>query len=213
MFCVFCLGFVEKALEVSDSSHASSSSTKPLLSTNDDDDDEAGGVRGGNAAAAANDEVRVSLNQKLIDGDAGNSGADDEREAPPQFREIFSFSHAFWILTASCVIVYGCVLPFNNIASSLLLERNYFMEIDTATCFLTDPAQCQSATNLPVSACPTGQYYQPPLPSNFTASDVDCSDTYWSSGCASDYCTGLTKGEVQASTVMSIPYIISASLR
>jgi len=49
------------------------------------------------------------------------------KEAFYQFvRETLSLPHIFWVLVILCVVVYGCVLPFNNIESSLLLERDYF---------------------------------------------------------------------------------------
>ena len=37
--------------------------------------------------------------------------------------ELRSFSAMFWVLTWCCLVVYGCILPFNNIASSLLQVR------------------------------------------------------------------------------------------
>lgn len=62
--------------------------------------------------------------------------------------------------------------------------------------------------------CSTSQWYQPPLPDNFTSSDVDCNDDAWASstGCATEYCDSLTDAENQAAVIMSIPYIISAIL-
>ena len=36
------------------------------------------------------------------------------------FKELRSFSLMFWILSLCCLVVYGTILPFNNIASSLL---------------------------------------------------------------------------------------------
>eukprot|EP00505_MAST-04D_sp_SCG-Rhode-Island_P001035 Stramenopile-MAST_4_protein_1035 len=34
-----------------------------------------------------------------------------------------SFSTAYWLMTVSCVVVYGTVLPFNNVASALIIEK------------------------------------------------------------------------------------------
>lgn len=62
--------------------------------------------------------------------------------------------------------IAGCVLPFNNIASALLLERNYFMEPPNQ-CHLQSGGSCQSDGNQPVG-CPTSSYYQPPLPYDVT---------------------------------------------
>lgn len=62
--------------------------------------------------------------------------------------------------------------------------------------------------------CPSSKWYQPPLPSMYTASDIDCGDDFWSAsgGCAEEYCSRLTDAESEASVIMSIPYIISAAL-
>eukprot|EP01038_Epipyxis_sp_PR26KG_P009922 gene9922-13345_t len=148
-------------------------------------------------------------------------------EVPPlstgaTFKDIANFSAIFWILALICVIVYGCVLPFNNIASSLLLERDYFKE-NPSNCQLTNPYQCQNSTNSPLKGvCPT-KWYQPPLPLDvtlsdgttyapLTSSDIDCTSSFWSDGCGKDYCNALTDAQTEASTIMSIPYIISACL-
>jgi len=135
---------------------------------------------------------------------------EEDTEYVPSFRDVLQLKHIFWILVVSCVVVYGCVLPFNNISSSLLLERDYF-RLPPDSCQLLDPLQCQSDTNIPVN-CPSASIYQPPIPSNFTSSDVDCTDSYWSDTCTVEYCNRLTDAETEASVVMSIPYIISAAL-
>ena len=41
-------------------------------------------------------------------------------------KALLRFRASFWMLTWSCVAVYGCVLPFNNVASGVLMERDYF---------------------------------------------------------------------------------------
>jgi hypothetical protein len=83
------------------------------------------------------------------------------------------------------------VLPFNNISSSLLLERDFF-KTPPDHCTLTIPNQCQSSSN-PPTHCPSSDTYQPPLPINITingkyydeleSSDIDCGDDDWSKGC------------------------------
>lgn len=127
-----------------------------------------------------------------------------------KFKDLFSFRQIFWILSLICVIVYGCVLPFNNIASALLLERNYFQE-PPSSCHLYSNNSCESPWNQPVD-CPSSKWYQPPLPYNVTADDIDCSDDYWSDGCGKTYCDRQSDAQVEAGTIMSIPYIISACL-
>jgi MFS family permease len=139
---------------------------------------------------------------------------------PVEFNDVFKFQHIFWVLTIICVIVYGCVIPFNNIESALLLERDYFKEIPDG-CQLLDVNACQSAANYPIH-CPSSKWYQPPLPEKvevdgtwyepLTESDIDCSDDLWKNGCAKEFCSRQTDAEVQAGQIMSIPYIISACL-
>jgi len=36
--------------------------------------------------------------------------------------DAFKFGNIFWLLSLSCLVVYGCVLPFNNVAGGILLE-------------------------------------------------------------------------------------------
>lgn len=117
-------------------------------------------------------------------------------------------------------IISGCVLPFNNIASTLLLERDYFME-PSSSCQLQHSDACQSSTNQPVD-CPSSKWYQPPIPTNatvdgtiynpLTTSDIDCTDDSWKNGCLKTYCDRQSDAQLQAGTIMSIPYIISACL-
>jgi MFS family permease len=139
-------------------------------------------------------------------------------EAPQaSFKDVFTLKHIFWVLVVSCVVVYGCVLPFNNISSSLLQERDYFI-LPPSGCQLTDIHQCEDSTTNPPIHCPGSQWYQPPLPYNYstysplTSEDIDCTDDEWKDGCTSEYCSRLSKAETQASFIMSIPYIISAAL-
>jgi MFS family permease len=134
--------------------------------------------------------------------------------------DVLEFKQIFWVLVLSCVVVYGSVLPFNNVSSSLLQEKYYFME-PPSQCALTIPTQCESSTNVPNMYCPSSQWYQPPLPYNvtvdgtyypdtLTAGDIKCDDSVWKNGCTHEYCVRLEDGEKKASVMMSIPYIISA---
>lgn len=115
----------------------------------------------------------------------------------------------------------GCVLPFNNIASSLLLERDYFKEPPSG-CRLFNIYECQDAPDNYVVDCPSSKWYQPPLPYNatvggevynpLTTDDIDCTDDLWKDTCTVEYCDRQNKAQLQAGTIMSIPYIISACL-
>ena len=40
------------------------------------------------------------------------------------------FGRPFWLLTTSCLVVYGTVLPFNNIASTFLQTRDFMPATD-----------------------------------------------------------------------------------
>lgn len=176
---------------------------------------------------------------------SGSGGGNDDRKtsseggegaaAPVQCKDVATLPHIFWVLVAFCVVMYGSVLPFNNISSSLLLERNYFIE-PGAGCRLEHAGQCQSDPSNPPVNCTNQQlsYYQPPLPVNVTldgvsrchgpptgpsgglqclAGDVDCTDSLWWSsgggGCAQEFCDRLFGAEKNAAWVMSIPYTIS----
>jgi len=155
------------------------------------------------------------LNENLIEDDIASV-----KKVEPQFKDILAFKQVFWIITVICVVVYGCVLPFNNVASTLLLERDYFM-VPPDACHLLDGTKCQSDSNYPVD-CPSSKWYQPPLPTSvtidgtlyepLTETDIDCTDDSWSDGCAKDFCDRQTDAELKAGTIMSIPYIISACL-
>lgn len=159
----------------------------------------------------------ISLQRKLSSDSTKKNGPDG---GAVKLADVFKFSLAFWVISVSCVVVYGCVLPFNNIASPLLLERDYFMDTPDG-CQLSNTNACQSDSNEPIN-CPSSKWYQPPLPQNITledvtyvplqASDIDCTDDFWSDGCAEEFCSRQDAATVEAGTIMSIPYIISATL-
>jgi hypothetical protein len=112
------------------------------------------------------------------------------------------------------------ILPFNNIAGTLLLERNFFME-PPDKCVLTIPNECQSGSNQPLH-CPSSHFYQPPLPVNITIdddyyhkvepSDVQCTDDVWKDDCTEQFCDRHASGIIRANTIMSIPYFMAAVL-
>ena len=100
---------------------------------------------------------------------------DDERV---HLSGVCSFGPLFWLLSLSCMVVYGCVLPFNNVASGILLERNYF-KVPPRECTLKYPDRCTSgtfmktysddesnpATNADGTLCP-GRNYAPIFPTS-----------------------------------------------
>lgn len=163
--------------------------------------------------------------KKLISDDAlllqkGKSKEADTPEAEEfKFADALKFPLSYRLLTCICLLTYGVISPFNNIASTLLLERNYFREPPNE-CVLTIPNQCQSSSNVPLS-CPSSNYYQTPLPRNITvdgtyyskvtSGDIDCADDIWKDkdGCAYEYCDRYDKGVLEANTIMSIPYFMA----
>jgi hypothetical protein len=131
-------------------------------------------------------------------------------------KECFNFSFIFWILVILCVLVYGVIAPFNYIASTFLLERDYFKSV-SSDCIL-EHSGCQSDINLPT--CTVGNNYAPPLPYNLTTIDniyysqvtsdiIDCTVSYWKDTCTIDYCSKLEKARSLTAVIMSIPYFIS----
>lgn len=144
--------------------------------------------------------------------------------------DVLRFGSIFWLLSVSCFFVYGCLLPFNNVASGILLERNYF-KTPPVDCQLQYPNQCsygslQNGTNPAFdmfnNSCP-GNGFAPVLPTSInitnaytrgrlTAADVDCSVAFWSSGCTKDYCEALDRATETTGRVMSIPYFFAAGL-
>ncbi len=153
----------------------------------------------------------------LEGGGAAKSQA--EQQLKPKttiWQDIKQFPKIFWVLIAITVLTYGIVIPFNNVASSLLLERSYFT---AAPCTLQFDG-CQSPTNQPT--CTLSSSQAPPLPYNVTiggtyyadqvpTTDVNCASDTWTQGCTATYCTALNNAEAKVSLVMSIPYIISGT--
>lgn len=181
-------------------------------------------------------EASAELTEALLEGDAQHLGLGSDSNNKPHAIHITDFRKfgvLFWLLTASCFVVYGCVIPFNNVASGVLLERNFFLEGPTHACHLEHPNECTSgqlmnASNPALadnsgSLCSIAPSQAPLLPSsvnykfhnqsydysNLTASDVDCSDAFWKE-CTSDYCAKQNAATEHAGKVMSIPYLISA---
>lgn len=46
-----------------------------------------------------------------------------DREEQIHLRDVKEFQLSFWLLTISCVVIYGCVLPWNNIAQNLIIQK------------------------------------------------------------------------------------------
>lgn len=212
-------------ISVIDSGMDTALNKKGLISLNEDDNDEEN-----NGEAATQESLRTTLLSDQ-EGSVAINSTENKSDEKVNFSDVLHFSHAFWVLAISCVVVYGCILPFNNIASALLLQRDYFIE-NPSNCELTNPYACQSDLNTPnfsngcpTSSCPGYPCYAPPLPlySNIggvvydqlnLTTLIDCTDSIFkdSGSCTYDYCNTLTNAEDTAAAVMSIPYTISACL-
>uniref|UniRef100_K3WG66 Lysosomal dipeptide transporter MFSD1 n=1 Tax=Globisporangium ultimum (strain ATCC 200006 / CBS 805.95 / DAOM BR144) TaxID=431595 RepID=K3WG66_GLOUD len=149
------------------------------------------------------------------------------------FGDIRHFRPAFWLLALSCVVVYGCVIPFNNVASSLLMERDFFKEPPSACVRCGEGAYADDFICPTIAPeCPPVPPYSWPLPKlsanctikdpadqwNCTAtpplideSKINCDDDAWKYGPLTKiYCAKKAEAAEKAATPMSIPYIISA---
>jgi MFS family permease len=174
------------------------------------------------------------LTEPLLAGSQAERQVERIQSSTPGL-SLLQFGPLFWLLSLSCLVVYACILPWNNVASGILLERNFF-QTPPADCHLLFPDQCtlgtlQSHSNPSIDTnnhtCP-GQGFAPVLPTslNFSSSDdqsshrtealsaadIDCDESFWSDGCTRDYCNALHRATETSGRVMSIPYTISACL-
>lgn len=54
-----------------------------------------------------------------------NQGMDSTIEPKPDIKlsEALGFRFTYWLLVLSCIIIYGCIIPFNNVAGALIIEK------------------------------------------------------------------------------------------
>ncbi|RLN06394.1 hypothetical protein BBJ28_00011853 [Nothophytophthora sp. Chile5] len=149
------------------------------------------------------------------------------------FSDIKHFRPAFWLLALSCLVVYGCVIPFNSVASSLLMERDFFKEPPSLCRRCGDGLYIGEIDCREIApGCPSVPPYGWPLPllsANCTIkepqdqwncstsppliddSKINCDDEAWKLGPLTKlYCATKADAARKAATPMSIPYIISA---
>jgi len=157
----------------------------------------------------------------------------------PSVSDIKKFDSVFWLLSVAFVVVSGVVIPFNNVASGLLLERDLFKE-PPSSCQVLQPNRCTEGTLAPPGgnpavdiytggSCP-GEDYAPAIPQlvnitntnssdweednyifrNLTMADIRCTDSFWQDACTQNYCDKQDDATELAGVVMSIPYTISA---
>ena len=173
---------------------------------------------------------------------SGNNTKTTKKKRTQNFRfsDVKKFDSVYWLLTVSFVVVSGVVIPFNTIASGLLLERDLFKTPPT-TCQLEIPNQCSTGTLAPASGNPAsdiitgelcpGSGYAPAFPStinitaantsgswdeeeyvfvNLTMTDIRCNDEFWRNDCTANYCDAQDDATELAGIVMSTPYMVSA---
>ncbi|RLN59538.1 hypothetical protein BBJ28_00021041 [Nothophytophthora sp. Chile5] len=151
------------------------------------------------------------------------------------FSDIKHFRPAFWLLALSCLVVYGCVIPFNSVASSLLMERDFFKEPPSLCRRCGDGLYIEEIDCREIApGCPSVPPYGWPLPllsANCTIkepqdqwncstsppliddSKINCDDEAWKLGpLTKPYCATKAAAARKAATPMSVPYIISAAI-
>ena len=126
----------------------------------------------------------TELTEALLEEDASPRNENNKPSSESdevRLTDFRKFGILFWLLTISCFVVYGCVLPFNNVASGILLERNYYKPAPSS-CHLLHPDQCtsgylQNGTNPSLSdstgaLCSIAPFQAPllPLSVNFSSS-------------------------------------------
>jgi len=154
--------------------------------------------------------------------------------------DVRKFGLLLWLLALLSMVAFGCVLPFNNVASGVLLERNYF-SVPPEDCTLRFPNKCTAGTLAPEggnpstdsngNACPSPNF-APVLPSSLNVTqkqgssstqsqyvynplspgDVDCADTFWSEACTKNYCEKQDEATEVSGRIMSILYFSAAIL-
>lgn len=112
------------------------------------------------------------------------------KKAAVMLDQMGKFSRPFWLLALCCVVVYGTVLPFNNVASALLQDRDYFPH---GTVWPYGP---RNASYTFTEDAPT-----PP--------GVRCTSE---EGANTAFCLAQAAASRRAGLVMSEPYMISAVL-
>jgi hypothetical protein len=139
-----------------------------------------------------------------------------------------NFSSIFWLVLVAHVAMWCCIVPFQTVASSLFMERDFFR---------TPPQECRycgvgnyasytdcqeivpSCPSYPPSAWPLpkiskdcnitraiDQLYCSVDPPHLTESEINCDNSVWKNGPLTQlYCSKKVDAEKQASHVMSIP--------
>uniref|UniRef100_K3WG67 Lysosomal dipeptide transporter MFSD1 n=1 Tax=Globisporangium ultimum (strain ATCC 200006 / CBS 805.95 / DAOM BR144) TaxID=431595 RepID=K3WG67_GLOUD len=146
-------------------------------------------------------EIRVKHAKSLQSKTEFGGDAQDDDFVPESIKlsDVKDFRASFWMLVISSIVLYGCIIPFNSIASSLLMERDYFKQ---------PPSLCIRCGEEPQDQfkCSTSSPY-------IGESKVNCDSDAWRNGPLTKvYCEKKTQAAEHAATPMSIPYSISATV-
>ncbi|EQC31217.1 hypothetical protein SDRG_11140 [Saprolegnia diclina VS20] len=154
----------------------------------------------------------------------------DDDNVPVQLSDIIDFSTSFWLMAGAFFVLYAVTGPFNNVASSIFLERDYYKALPSAChrCGLGAYAGDVNCSMLP-PACPPSPPYAYPLPLlsahctlNQTqclrappyvlAHHINCDDTFWKNGeVTKGYCSVKYAAEQAAAFPLSIAPLLVAT--
>jgi len=147
-----------------------------------DDDDEAADDAAAKPATVAPASPRTAARVAREDTGVGQVVLDALRVAR-------GFRPSFWLLGVSCTVVYSCVLPFNNVASALLQDRDY-LRVGSRWRDLANKTWVYSSSQPEPPGAPCASRRGARLP----------------------FCIALAAAESRAGLVMSEPYMMSAVL-
>ncbi|EQC31234.1 hypothetical protein, variant [Saprolegnia diclina VS20] len=159
---------------------------------------------------------------------------DDVDAAPPRLSDIRRFSWSFWVIAVKYVVFYSCIGPFNNVASSLFMEREYFKTPTSPDCQRCGLGAYELYCDAIAPSCPPVPPFAWPLPqlsancSIETAADqyrcskeppyiqdegINCDDSAWRNGqFTAMYCAKKSAAAETAASTMSIAPLIIAFL-
>ncbi|OQR87215.1 Major Facilitator Superfamily (MFS) [Achlya hypogyna] len=160
--------------------------------------------------------------------------ATDEETTPPCLHDIKGFSWSFWVIAVKYVMFYACIGPFNNVASSLFMEREYFKQPPTTDCQRCGLGAYTIDCDSIAQGCPPVPPFAWPLPelasncSIATAFDqyrcakgppfisdeaINCDDAAWRAGpFTHKYCAMKSAAAETAASSMSVAPLIVAFL-
>lgn len=104
------------------------------------------GKRAGYGRGASSVRASSEASERLLPEAAGDEAAGEEIN----LSAVFSFNSAFWLLSVSCISVYACVLPWNNIAQAFLLEKYLCPPSGMKTCGPPNDTEAEATNTVKV---------------------------------------------------------------